>query len=92
MHRVDDIVPGFLSSRPNWLPPLPPHLQASVAPPRFGSLEDGGHTRLRERGRGEPIRTKEQTLWDSRYSIIPLRLEANNECEKVRSILFKRED
>jgi hypothetical protein len=30
-HRVD-IVPGFLSSRPNWLPP-PLHPQASVAPP-----------------------------------------------------------
>ncbi len=31
VHRVDR-VPGFLSSRPNWIPP-PPHSQASVAPP-----------------------------------------------------------
>jgi hypothetical protein len=29
-------VPGFLSSRPNWLP-SPPHAQASIAPPPFGS-------------------------------------------------------
>jgi hypothetical protein len=46
-HRVDR-VPGFLSSRPNWVR-LPPHLQASVVPP----LVPGGggvHTRLRERG------------------------------------------
>ncbi len=46
--------------------------QASVALPRFGS-ERGGHTRLRERERWEPIRTKAQTFWYSRYSIIPLR-------------------
>jgi hypothetical protein len=26
-------VPGFLSSRPNWLSPPPPHPQASFAPP-----------------------------------------------------------
>ncbi len=47
-HRVYG-VPGFLSSRPNWLPP-PHHQQASVAYP-FGS-KGGRHTRLRERGRG----------------------------------------
>ncbi len=45
--RVDR-VPGFLSSRPNWLPPplnrnlvLPPHL-----------VPRAGHTRLGERGWG----------------------------------------
>jgi hypothetical protein len=49
----------------------PPHQQASVPPP-LGS-RGGGHTRLRERGWGEPIRTKGQTLWYSRYNITPLR-------------------
>jgi hypothetical protein len=41
---------GFLSSRPNWLPP-PPHPQASVAspPPCF---RRGGHTRLGRGGGG----------------------------------------
>ncbi len=35
-------MPGFLSSRPNWVLP-PPHPQASVAPPSpFGS--NGGNT------------------------------------------------
>ncbi len=29
------------------------------------------HTRFRKKGPGEPIRTKGQTLWYSRYSIIP---------------------
>ncbi len=52
----------------------PPHPQASVVPPPPAHLvPKGEHTRLRERGRGEPVRTKEQTLWYSRYSIIPLR-------------------
>jgi hypothetical protein len=41
-------VPGFLSSRPNWLPPSR-HPQRSVAPPPFGS-KGGRHTRLRGRG------------------------------------------
>jgi hypothetical protein len=52
VHRV----PGFLSSRTNWLP-QPPLPQASVAPPWF---QGGGGTLLRERGRGEPIRTKQR--------------------------------
>jgi hypothetical protein len=67
-------VPGFLSCRPNWLPP-PPQPQASVAIPPFG-FRRGGHTRLRERGRGRPIPipTKGQTLWYSRYSTILLQL------------------
>ncbi len=64
-HRVYR-VPGFLSSRPNWLPP-PPQPQASVVPP----FSRGGDTR--ERDDGEAIRTKAQTLWYSWYSIIPLR-------------------
>jgi hypothetical protein len=58
-------VPGFLSSRPNWLPP-PPHPQAIAAIPPFGFRR--GDTLAC--GRGEPIRTKGQTLWYSRYSII----------------------
>jgi hypothetical protein len=29
-------VPGFLSNRPNWVPP-PPRQKESVAPPPFGS-------------------------------------------------------
>jgi hypothetical protein len=52
---------GFLSCRPNWLPR--PLARKRVLPPPFGSW--GGHTRLLERGRGEPIRTKGQTLWYS---------------------------
>jgi hypothetical protein len=66
-HRV----PGFLYSRPNWVPH--PSLAASVAPappldPR------GEHTRLRGRGCGDPIPTKGLTLWNSMYPIIiPLR-------------------
>jgi hypothetical protein len=45
--RVDRVA-GFLTSRPNWLPP-PPHM----------------HTRLRESGQRESIRTKGQTIWYS---------------------------
>jgi hypothetical protein len=48
-------VPGFLSSRPDWLP-APPHTQASVVPPPLWF--PGGHTRLREMGRGDPVRMK----------------------------------
>ncbi len=40
-------------------------------PPLVGG---GGGTIEGERGRGEPIPTKGQTLWYSRFSIIPLRL------------------
>jgi hypothetical protein len=54
-----DRVPGFLSSRPNWLPP-PPHPQASVAP-AFGSRGGGTHS-LPGDGGGEPIPTKGQPL------------------------------
>jgi hypothetical protein len=43
-HRV----PCFLSSRPNWVPPLP-HPQGSVAPPPFGSW-GGSHTCMWGRG------------------------------------------
>ncbi len=71
-HRVYS-VPGFLSSRPNWLP-RPLTSKRVLAPAlRFqgrGTL----HTRFREGGGGSQIRTKGQTLWYSRYSIIPLRL------------------
>jgi hypothetical protein len=47
-HRVDR-VPGFLSGRPNWLPP-PPHPQASVAPPPFGSGGEGGGGAISDEG------------------------------------------
>ncbi len=60
------------SCRLHWVRP-PPHPHASVAPPGFRG--GGGHTRLRklrERGWVDPIRTRGQTLWYSRYSIIPL--------------------
>ncbi len=60
-----DKVPCFLSNRPNWLPP-PSHPQESVARPLW---LQGGDTHG-ERGRGEPIRTKGQTLWYSRYTVI----------------------
>jgi hypothetical protein len=59
-HRVDK-VPGFLSSRPNWVHP-PPHPQSSVAPPPPPWLGGGG-TKFGRWG---------QALWYSRYNIIPL--------------------
>ncbi len=57
--RVDR-VPGFLSSRPNGLPRSLTR-KRELPPPShpFGSKEGG------ERGRGELIRTKGQTLWYS---------------------------
>ena len=75
IHRVDR-VPGFLSSRPNWVCP-PRHPQASVAPPTHLVPE---HTLACGKGGGrgprtlsDPVRTKGQTLWYSRYCIIPPR-------------------
>jgi hypothetical protein len=67
-------VPGFLSSRQNWLPPPPPYPQASVAPTHLVP-GGGGHTRLRKRRWEEPIRTKGRTRWYSSYSMIPIRTE-----------------
>ncbi len=71
-HRVYR-VQGFLSSHPNWpnwLPP-PSHPQASVAPPPLLVPGAWGWTLARGRGGGggdwEPIRSKGQTLWYSRY-------------------------
>ncbi len=49
-HRADR-VPGFLSSRPNWVPRLH-HPQVSVAPPPWVPRGGGGHNLLRERGQG----------------------------------------
>jgi hypothetical protein len=49
--------------------PPPPHKQASVYPPPL-LVPGGGHTRLRERGWGVPIRTRGQTLWYSRYTVL----------------------
>jgi hypothetical protein len=60
-------VPGFLSSRLNWLPP--PLTRKRVLPSLWFQR---GYTLARGRGE-EPIWTKGQTLWYSRYSIIPLR-------------------
>ncbi len=47
-HRADR-VPGFLSSRPNCLPP-PPHTQPRVASPPPFWFQGRRHTRLRKRG------------------------------------------
>jgi hypothetical protein len=52
-------------------PPPPPHPQAGVAPP--GSKMGGTHLLAGGVGMGEAIRTKGQTLWYSRYGIIPRR-------------------
>ncbi len=57
-------VPECLPLRPNWLPP-PPLPQVSVSPPGTNWGED--HTRLRVRGRGEPIRTTGKKAWHSVY-------------------------
>ncbi len=54
-HRVYR-VPGFFSSRPNWVPPNP-HPQGSVLLPPLGPR--GGDTL--GCGKGEPIPTKGQT-------------------------------
>ncbi len=61
-------VPGFLSNRPNWVPPFP-HLQGSVALPPFGSR---GDTLAGWGGGGDPIPMKGQRLWYSMVTIIPL--------------------
>ncbi len=53
-----------------WTCPPPPPMQMVWNTYTF--LPGGGHTRMRVRGRGEPIRTKILTLWYSRYGIIPL--------------------
>ncbi len=57
-HRVHRVA-GFLSSRLNWVPP-PHNLQDSVAPPSVPRVR-------------HPIPTMWQTLWYSKYTIIPLR-------------------
>ncbi len=62
IHRVDR-VPGFLSSRPNWLPrPLTRKRVLPFSPIWFQG--GGTHSLLGEGGggRGEPIWTKGQTL------------------------------
>ncbi len=65
-------VPGFLSSRPNWLPPALSPAKECVAPP-FGPGR-GAPTRWGERGGGANSDNGTDTLVPySRYSIIPLR-------------------
>jgi hypothetical protein len=59
-------VPGFLSSRPNWVPP-PPHPLGSVAPLPFWVQ---GINTLSCGGWRDPIPTKEQTLCYSMCTII----------------------
>ncbi len=44
-------VPGFLSSRPNWLPPFT--RMRVLPPPHLWFQKGGGHTSWRERGVGE---------------------------------------
>ncbi len=67
--QVSSFVPSLL----NWVHPLS-HPKESVAPPPFGSK--GRHTLLRGRGWGIQFRRRDtdqtQTLWYSRYAIIPL--------------------
>jgi hypothetical protein len=83
-HRVKR-VPGFLSS-PNWVPQVP-HPQASVAPrPPLGSR---GETHLlTKEGMGDPIPTKEQTLWYSMYTIIPPRNKVKFSKVALCSVLY----
>jgi hypothetical protein len=58
---------SFQSSEMGLTPaPSPP---SECSPPQVPG--GGGHTRLRERGRGESIRTKGQTDWYSSYRIKP---------------------
>jgi hypothetical protein len=63
-------VPGFYSSRPNWVyPPRPPPASKYCShPPPFGA-QKGRHTRFQGRGWGDPIQTKGRTLWFSMYTI-----------------------
>ncbi len=62
---VDYRVPGFLSSRPNWIPrPFP----ASESCPSFGSK--GGAHSLAGKGGEEPIQTKGQTAKPAKPSRI----------------------
>jgi hypothetical protein len=65
-HSVDR-VPGFLSSRSNWIRPTPLRQASVVSPPWFRGW--GGHTRLRERRWEDPIWTRGQTLWYSIYKV-----------------------
>jgi hypothetical protein len=64
-HRVDRVL-GFFSNRPNCDSPTPSHAGECV-PPLFGS---GGDTLACGRAGwewGVPIRTRRQTLWNSRF-------------------------
>ncbi len=55
-HRVFR-VPGFLSSRPNWVPPSR-HPQASVAPPLW--VQGGRHCRLLGKEWGTQFRRRDR--------------------------------
>jgi hypothetical protein len=56
----------FLQSSESGFPPPPPHTQAGVEPPSFGSGGEGG-TLASQVGEGVPMRTRGQTLWYSRH-------------------------
>ncbi len=51
--KSQNIQTARLALQSSELAPTAPHPQASACPTHFGS--GGGHTRLRERGRGEPM-------------------------------------
>ncbi len=61
---------GFLSSRPNRVS-QPPHRKRKLPPPLW--VQGGDTLACEGRGWGDPIPTIGQTLWYSRYTIIPLR-------------------
>ena len=70
-----------LSLQPSELAPPPRYLTCKRVLPPFGSRGDtlaGGRG-----GGGDPSRTKGQTLWYSRYSIIPLRFLVSHIWDKL---------
>jgi hypothetical protein len=74
-------------TRPNWLPRrLSP--QASVSPP---GTKRGSNTRLRVRGRGEPIRTTGEKAWHSDYFVIGTLGDWRYDIEHVYIVLLQEE-
>jgi hypothetical protein len=83
-------VPGFLSSRPNWVPP-PPHPQGSYDSPLW--VQGGRHTRLWGMGWRGPNSDEgtdnrhSATLLYVCYSIIPLRVN-HTVIEGTRNVIL----